>query len=66
MSQVSFITFCVEFYANHTGRSSPEVYQQFESSGLLALLQSDYGDLHGMSMEYMMQFIDDYFKENKK
>ena len=30
--------------------------------GLLAMLDSDYEDLHGMGMEYLMQFFDKYLK----
>ena len=38
---------------------SNEVYALFERGGVLKLLEDEYEDLHGMSMEYMMQFIDD-------
>ena len=34
MSRTSFKTFCIEFYANHTGRTEPEVYAEFEENGL--------------------------------
>ena len=51
MSKLSFISFCIEHYAQHTHKSSDEV---------LDLLKDDYDDLHGMSMEYMMQMIDEY------
>ena len=33
---------------------------------LLDLLDSDYGDLHGMGMEYLMQFFDEYLGEGKR
>ena len=60
MSQISFITFCVEYYAQHINKSSDEVYELFKNEKVLDLLKSDYDDLHGMGMEYMMQMIDDY------
>ena len=60
MSQLSFICFCVEHYADHVHRSSNEVYQLFKQEGLLDLLRSDYEDLHGMGLEYMMQFCGEY------
>lgn len=60
MSIISFQTFCVEFYRQHLQKPSDEVYALFKASGLLDLLQQEYADLHGMGMEYMMQFIDDY------
>ena len=30
------------------------------------LLDSDYGDLHGMGMEYLMQYFDEYLGEGKR
>lgn len=60
MSKTSFITFCVEFYANHTGKTGPEVYDVFEKSGLLNELYNDYQDLHGLGMEALMQMFDEY------
>lgn len=65
MSRLSFKTFCIEFYSGHIGRKSDEVYRLFAESGLLDLLDSDYEDLHGMSMEYLMQFFDDYLGVEK-
>ncbi|MDR2429062.1 MAG: DUF3791 domain-containing protein [Candidatus Margulisbacteria bacterium] len=63
MSRLSFLTFCIELYAEHKNMGSPEVYVLFVKSGLLDLLKSDYADLHGMSFEYLMQFFDNYLEE---
>jgi hypothetical protein len=52
---LSFLTFCIELYAEHTQAPSPEVYRLFVKTGLLDMLISDYDDLHGMSFEYPMQ-----------
>lgn len=60
MSKLSFQTFCIEFYSKHIGMLSNEVYVIFEKEGVLQMLDEEYEDLHGMSMEYMMQFIDKY------
>ena len=60
MSKISFISFCVEYYAKHTGKTSDEVYELFKREKVIELLESDYDDLHGMGMEYLMQFIDEY------
>ena len=60
MSKLSFKTFCIEFYAEHTDTDSTEIYARFHDNGLLELLDTDYEDLHGMSMEYLMQFFDEY------
>ena len=60
MSKTSFKTFCIEFYAKHTDRTGPEVYAEFEKSGLLKELDKDFEDLHGMGMEALMQLFDEY------
>ena len=62
MIRLSFKSFCIEYYAQRTGRPSNEVYRLFDKEGLLTLLDDDYEDLHGMGMEAMMQFIDEYLK----
>ena len=60
MSELSFQTFCIEFYSKHIQKPSPEVYALFAQSGLLDMLKTDYDDLHGMGMETLMQFFDEY------
>ncbi len=60
MSVLSFKTFCIELYAEHTNKDSSDIYILFQNSGLLDLLESDYDDLHGMSMEYLMHFFDEF------
>ncbi len=62
MSRLSFKAFCVEHYAVHIGKPSNEVYELFSKEGLLTMLDSEYDDLHGMGMEYLMQFFDEYLK----
>jgi hypothetical protein len=66
MSKVSFISFCVEYYAEHIHKPSDEVYELFKREKLLEFLDSDYEDLHGMSMEYLMQMFDEYLGEKRK
>jgi len=65
MSKLSFQAFCVEFYANHTGKTGPQVYAEFKKSGLLKELDHDYEDLHGMGMEALMQMFDEYLGKEK-
>lgn len=60
MSRLSFKTFCIEFYAEHIQKEGTLVFRLFEKTGLLNLLDEDYEDLHGMSVEYLMQFFDEY------
>ena len=62
MSRLSFKAFCIENYAQHIGKPSTEVYDLFVREQLLGLLDSDYEDLHGMGLEYLMQFFDEYLK----
>ena len=66
MSKLSFISFCIENVADHIHMPSNEVYQLFQSSGLLKLLQEDYDDLHGMGTEYMVHFCEEYLQGDKK
>lgn len=63
MSELSFQIFCIEFYSKHIQKPSTEVYALFSKSGLLELLKSDYDDLHGMGMEALMQYFDEYLKK---
>lgn len=66
MSKLSFEVFCIEHYADLVKRKSCEVYEQFKREGLLELLRKDYGDLHGMGMEYLVHFCGDYLGEEIK
>ncbi|MDR3256503.1 MAG: DUF3791 domain-containing protein [Endomicrobium sp.] len=62
MSQISFLAFCIEFYADYKHLSGSQVYRCFADNKLLDMLESDYNDLHGMSFEYLMQFFDKYLE----
>lgn len=66
MSKTSFKAFCLEFYADHVGKTGPEVYAAFEKSGLLQELDRDYEDLHGMGMEALMQLFDQWFSKRAR
>lgn len=60
MSKLSFVSFCVEYYADHTNQPSEKVYELFKREKVLDMLRDDYEDLHGINLEYLMQFIDRY------
>ncbi|MCD7778053.1 MAG: DUF3791 domain-containing protein [Clostridiales bacterium] len=60
MSRLSFIPFCIEHYAEHISMPGNKVYELFKREGLVDFLREDYGDLHGMGKEYLMQLIDNY------
>ena len=66
MSKLSFKTFCIEFYSQHIQKPGPEVFELFRTSGLLKMLDSDYEDLHGMGIEALMQFFDEYLETDLK
>lgn len=66
MSELSFRIFCIEGYSKHTGKLDNEVYDLFKREGLLALLKSDYEDLHGMGIEWLVNFFDEYLGGEKK
>lgn len=60
MSKLSFTAFCIEYYSRHINKPDNEVYLLFKNEGLLDLINTDYEDLHGMGMEYLMDFFDKY------
>jgi len=62
MSHLSFKIFCVESYSAYTQTPSDQVFRQFEREKLLALLDSDYEDLHGMGIEYLTRFCDSFLR----
>ena len=57
---------CLRFDSSHqfasSLRMSNVVYALFDREGVLNLLDSDYDDLHGMSMEYLLHFLDEYLE----
>lgn len=62
MSKISFISFCIEYYAEYKHTTSDHVYRIFKKEGLLDVLEQDYEDLHGMGMEYLVHFCDEYLE----
>ena len=62
MNKTTFIVFCIEYYSNHIRVPSNEVYSIFKKEDLLELLENNHETLYEMSMEYMMQFFDEYLR----
>lgn len=60
MSKLSFVSFCIEHYAQHIKKASNDVYELFKREKVIEFLENDYNDLHGMGIEYVMQIIDEY------
>ncbi len=52
-----FLIMCVEQYAAFANRPSREVYRDMLSAGTIDELTNDYEDLHGMSTEYLNEYI---------
>ena len=66
MSELSFKTYCIENYAEYKNDSSSKIFNQFDKSGLLNHLETDYEDLHGMGKEFLMDYFDKWLGENNK
>ena len=53
-----FIVMCVEQYASRENKQSAETYKEILDKGIIDELTNDYEDLHGMSTEYLNDYID--------
>lgn len=62
MSEISFVTFNIENYADFKNMRSTDVYKIFEANGVIDMLIEDYEDLHGQGFEYLVNFIDRYLE----
>ena len=52
-----FIIMCIEQYALYAKEDSSVVYQKMADQGIIAELENDYEDLHGMSTVYLNDYI---------
>ena len=52
-----FIIMCVEQYADSVNKSSGDIYRKMLNKGLIEDMMDDYEDLHGMSKEYLNDYI---------
>ena len=57
-----WVVFTIELYAKHINKPTDLVYKKLEDKGLIDLLYADYEDLHGMSPEYVNEYLDGCFK----
>ena len=53
----SFLIMCIEQYAHSVNKSSGEIYKKMKSKNVLQAIIEDYEDLHGMSTEYLNDYI---------
>ena len=53
-----WVVFVIENYADHLNKTTNFVFNKLEQKGLIDLLYSDYEDLHGMSIEYINDYLD--------
>lgn len=53
-----FVIMCVEQYAHFKNTSSALAYKRMNKEGIINDLIVDYEDLHGMSSEYLNDYID--------
>ena len=52
-----FIVMCVEQYAESVNLPSEEVYKEMNQKGIIEYFRLEYEDLHGMSTEFLNQYI---------
>lgn len=52
-----FIIMAIEQYAAEVNKTSSYVYKKMYEKGIIDDLKNDYEDLHGMSTEYLNQYI---------
>ncbi len=62
MSKTSFKVYCIENYADYKKISGDLIYKIFKENGILDMLDYDYGDLHGMGKEFLMDYFDKLLK----
>ena len=65
MSKLSFKLFCIEKYADKKRIPGHEVYQLFESHGILKMLDEDYEVLHGHGFDYVLYDIEKILENGK-
>lgn len=53
-----FIIMCVELYASYKNKNASEIYRLFKKNGLIDLLNNDYEDMHGMSVNSLNEYFD--------
>ena len=53
----SFVIMCIELYSLEARKSSRYVYQEMNKKGVIKNLTDGYEDLHGMSFEYLNDYI---------
>ena len=52
-----FVIFCVEVYAESINKGSREVYKLLKEKNIILELEDDYEYLHGMSSEWLNDYI---------
>ncbi len=57
-----WVVFSIELYAKHLDKQTNVVYKELEKRGLIDLLYNDYEELHGMSPEYINDYLDGCLK----
>ena len=53
-----FVVNCIEHYASFSNKNGESAYIDMKNKGVIDLLKNDYEDMHGMSFEYLSEFID--------
>ncbi len=60
-----FVSWCIEEYAAENKKSSKDVANFFNDSGVLDYLEQNWQILHTQGRPYILSEIDDFIKEKK-
>lgn len=58
-----FVILCIEMYSKYKNRFSFDIYKILKSHNVLDMLSDDYEDLHGMSTEWLNEYIDSFVEK---
>jgi hypothetical protein len=61
-----FISFCIEEYKKHIGKTGGEVSSLFEQSNVFSYLEHNFDTLHTQGSRWLMTEIDEYIKQHIK
>jgi hypothetical protein len=61
-----FISFCIEEYKEHTGKTGCEISSLFDQYNVYSYLYNNFDTLHTQGSSWLMAEIDDYIKNKEK
>lgn len=61
-----FVSFCIEEYKKHTGKTGREISSLFEECDIYPYLRNNYDTLHTQGSHWLMAEIDEYVKNKQR